>query len=58
MEYRKVFDEIPEQFDKYRPRYSAELFTSLREQVRRPIRFWKPAVIITRLNWVSIFTRR
>ena len=29
MEYRKVFDEIPEQFDKYRPRYSAELFTSL-----------------------------
>ena len=29
MEYRKVFDKIPEQFDKYRPRYSAELFASL-----------------------------
>ncbi len=26
MEYRKVFDTIPEQFDKFRPRYSAELF--------------------------------
>ena len=26
MEYRKVFDTIPEQFDKYRPRYSADLF--------------------------------
>ncbi len=29
MEFRKVFDTIPEQFDKYRPRYSAELFTDL-----------------------------
>ena len=26
MEYRKVFDTIPEQFDKFRPRYSPELF--------------------------------
>jgi len=26
MEYRKVFDTIPEQFDKFRPRYSADLF--------------------------------
>ena len=26
MEYRKVFDTIPEQFDKFRPRYSTELF--------------------------------
>lgn len=26
MEFRKVFDTIPEQFDRYRPRYSAELF--------------------------------
>ena len=29
MEYRKVFDTIPERFDKYRPRYSAELFADL-----------------------------
>ena len=29
MEFRKVFDTIPEQFDKYRPRYSAELFSDL-----------------------------
>lgn len=29
MEFRKVFDTIPEQFDKYRPRYSAELFAEL-----------------------------
>ena len=29
MEYRKVFDQIPEQFDKYRPRYSPELFEYL-----------------------------
>lgn len=31
MEFRKVFDTIPEQFDKYRPRYSAELFSSIIE---------------------------
>lgn len=29
MEFRKVFDTIPDQFDKYRPRYSAELFADL-----------------------------
>ena len=29
MELRRVFDTIPEQFDKYRPRYSAELFDDL-----------------------------
>lgn len=29
MEFRKLFDTIPEQFDKYRPRYSAELFADL-----------------------------
>ncbi|SDB59237.1 bifunctional 2-polyprenyl-6-hydroxyphenol methylase/3-demethylubiquinol 3-O-methyltransferase UbiG [Butyrivibrio sp. INlla16] len=29
MEFRKVFDTIPEQFDKYRPRYSPELFDYL-----------------------------
>lgn len=29
MEFRKVFDTIPEQFDKYRPRYSQELFDNL-----------------------------
>ena len=29
MEYRKVFDTIPEQFDRYRPKYSQELFDSL-----------------------------
>ena len=29
MEYRKVFDQIPDQCDNYRPRYSAELFADL-----------------------------
>lgn len=29
MEFRKVFDSIPEQFDKNRPRYSPELFDDL-----------------------------
>ena len=29
MEYRKIFDTIPEQFDRYRPRYSADLFADL-----------------------------
>lgn len=29
MDFRKIFDTIPEQFDKYRPRYSAELFSDL-----------------------------
>lgn len=29
VEFRKVFDTIPEQFDKYRPRYSKELFSDL-----------------------------
>ena len=29
MDFRLVFDTIPEQFDKYRPRYSAELFADL-----------------------------
>lgn len=29
MEFRKVFDTIPEQFDQYRPRYCAELFADL-----------------------------
>ena len=29
MEFRKVFDTIPEQFDRYRPRYSAALFDAL-----------------------------
>ena len=29
MEFRKIFDTIPEQFDKYRPRYSEELFNYL-----------------------------
>ena len=29
MEFRKIFDTIPEQFDKFRPRYSKELFDSL-----------------------------
>ncbi len=31
MEFRKVFDTIPDQFDKYRPRYCTELFASLIE---------------------------
>ena len=29
MELRKIFDTIPEQFDRYRPRYSEELFQCL-----------------------------
>ena len=29
MELRKIFDTIPEQFDKFRPKYSAELFEYL-----------------------------
>ena len=29
MEFRKIFDTIPEQFDKFRPRYSPELFDCL-----------------------------
>lgn len=29
MEFRKIFDTIPEQFDKFRPIYSQELFDSL-----------------------------
>ena len=31
MEYRKLFDTIPEQFDRYRPRYAPELFADLTE---------------------------
>ena len=34
MEFRKVFDTIPEQFDKYRPRYSEELFSQLIETAK------------------------
>lgn len=33
-EFRKVFDTIPEQFDKYRVRYSQELFDSLNEYAK------------------------
>ena len=29
MEFRRIFDTIPEQFDKFRPRYSQELFEYL-----------------------------
>ena len=29
MEFRKVFDTIPEQFDRYRPRYTERLFSDL-----------------------------
>lgn len=29
MEFRRIFDTIPEQFDRYRPRYSPELFAEL-----------------------------
>ena len=31
-EFRRVFDMIPDQFDKYRPRYSEELFAVLNER--------------------------
>lgn len=30
-EFRRVFDTIPEQFDRYRPRYSEELFAAMNE---------------------------
>lgn len=29
MEFRKIFDTIPEEFDKYRPRYCSQLFEEL-----------------------------
>ena len=29
MEYRKIFDTIPDAFDRWRPRYCSELFASL-----------------------------
>ena len=29
MEFRKIFDTIPERFDRYRPRYCVELFEDL-----------------------------
>ena len=34
MEFRKIFDTIPEEFDKYRPRYSPELFAALIEYAK------------------------
>ena len=34
MEFRKVFDTIPEQFDRFRPRYSRELFNYLIEYAK------------------------
>lgn len=33
-EFRRVFDTIPDQFDKFRPRYSEELFAFLNERAR------------------------
>ena len=67
MEFRKVFDTIPEQFDKYRPRYSAELFADLiayaniepskavldQEPDRLQNRFWRQVVITMPLSLVS-----
>ena len=29
MDFRKTFDQIPEEFDKYRPRYCDELFQKI-----------------------------
>jgi len=34
MEFRRIFDTIPEQFDRYRPRYSEELFSDLIEYAK------------------------
>ena len=34
MDFRKIFDTIPEQFDKWRPRYCDELFTDLIEHAK------------------------
>ena len=31
MDFRKIFDSIPEQFDRWRPRYCEELFEDLIE---------------------------
>lgn len=42
MEFRKAFDTIPEQFDKYRPRYSAELFADLIDYAKIAPDFQKP----------------
>lgn len=63
MEFRKIFDTIPEQFDKFRPRYTPALFEYLihyakigpekafwrsgRVPDRRLIQSCKPNVIIT-----------
>ena len=65
MEFRKIFDTIPEQFDKYRPRYSQvntlklekeKMFWRLdRAQVRQQSRFSKVAVIIMPSSLVKIF---
>ena len=34
MEFRRVFDAIPEQFDRFRPRYSRELFDRLIDEAK------------------------
>lgn len=34
MDFRKVFDSIPEQFDEWRPRYCDELFAELIEYAK------------------------
>jgi 16S rRNA A1518/A1519 N6-dimethyltransferase RsmA/KsgA/DIM1 with predicted DNA glycosylase/AP lyase activity len=34
MKFRKIFDTIPEQFDKYRPRYCSALFKDLIEYAK------------------------
>ena len=70
MDFRKVFDTIPDQFDKYRPRYSAELFTDLigfaeirpGKTVLEPGQATEPTcipdAITTQLSLASIWLRR
>ena len=73
MEFRRIFDTIPEQFDRYRPRYSAELFSALIDYARigpgksvlelgpgtgqATDPSWKRAAITTPSSWASICMR-
>ena len=66
MEFRKIFDTIPEQFDRWRPRYCAELFAELiayaeigpgktvLELDRQPTRFCIPGANTAQSSWASI----
>ena len=61
MDFRKTFEKIPEEFDKFRLRYCEELFQEVTEVCglnetkrvldRQPNRYYKQVVIIQQLNW-------